>query len=67
MFCPAVVMRVRLGSDFSGRVHEFREGDAFAAVGRDVIVEDDVECVGALSLFLCGVRGVSANPLEQAS
>ena len=37
------------------------------AVGRDVIVEDDVECVGAPYPFLCRVRGVGANPLTQAS
>ena len=47
--------------------HDFREGDALAAVGRDVIVEDDVECVNAFYSFLCGVRGVSVNPLAQAS
>ena len=47
-------------------VHDFREGDALVAVGRDFIVEDDVECVGAFYLFLCGVRGVSVNPLAQA-
>ena len=37
------------------------------AVGRDVIVADDVECVGALHLFWGGVRGVGDNPLAQAS
>ena len=47
--------------------HDFREGDELAAFGRDVIVEDDVECVGVFHSFLCGVRGVSANTLEQAS
>ena len=47
--------------------HDFRECNALAAVGRGVIVEDDVECVGAFYSFLCGVRGVSANPLAQAS
>ena len=47
--------------------HDFREGNSLAAVGRDVIVEDDVECVGAFYSFLCGVLGVSANPLAQES
>ena len=45
----------------------YREGDALAAVGRNVIIEDDVVCVGDFYSFLCGVRGVSANPLAQAS
>ena len=47
--------------------HNFRECDTLAAVGRYAIVEDDVECVGAFYSFLCGVRGVSANILAQAS
>ena len=45
--------------------HDFREGDALAAVRRDVIVDDDVECVGAFYSFFCGVRGVSSNLLVQ--
>ena len=47
--------------------NDFGECDLLAAIGRDVIVEDDVESVGASYSFLCGVLGVSANPLAQAS
>ena len=50
--------------------NDFGECNSLAAVGRDVIVEDDVECTGAFYSFLCGfrgVRGVSVDPLAQAS
>ena len=46
---PGYVMFVsEVGVRFVGAksAHDFRECDALAAVGKDVIVEDDVECVG---------------------
>ena len=47
--------------------NDFGERNSLAAVGRDVIVADDMECVGVLHSFWGGVRGVGANPLAQAS
>ena len=67
MSCDGDASAVGIRFVWAKSAHNFREVDAFAAVGRDVIVEDDVECVGTFYSLLCGVRGVSANPLEQES
>ena len=46
---------------WGGFANDFGECNSLAEVGRDAIVEDDVEYIDTFCSFLCGVRGVSTN------
>ena len=63
-----MVIRVRLGSVFleTDKADYFGIGDLLAKFMRNVLVEDELECVGAYDTLFC-VGGVGTNALAEAT